>query len=42
VSKALELGGKTVLEPMDIPTVGRIAVLLDPQSAPIGIFKPLA
>ena len=26
---------------MDIPAVGRIAVLVDPQGAAIGIFKPL-
>jgi uncharacterized protein len=41
-AKATELGGQVVLPPMDVPDVGRIAVLLDPQNAPIGIFKPLA
>jgi predicted enzyme related to lactoylglutathione lyase len=29
-----------VLAPSDIPDVGRIAVLVDPQGATIGIFKP--
>ena len=41
-AKAVELGGKIVLSPLDVPNVGRIAVLLDPQNAPIGIFKPVA
>ena len=39
---AAKLGGQIVVPPMDIPTVGRIAVLVDPQGAAIGIFKPLA
>ncbi|MFA7343346.1 MAG: VOC family protein [Terrimicrobiaceae bacterium] len=38
--KAEALGGKIILPPMDVPNVGRIAVLLDPQNAPVGIFKP--
>src|SRR5258708_34647692 len=37
--KAATLGGKIVMEPFDVPTVGRIAVLLDPQGAAFGIFK---
>ena len=40
-AKAVELGGRVVLPAMDIPTVGRIAVVLDPQEAPIGLFKPM-
>ena len=28
------------MEPFDVPDVGRIAVLVDPQDAAIGIFKP--
>jgi predicted enzyme related to lactoylglutathione lyase len=28
------------MPPFDMPEVGRIAVLLDPQGAAIGIFKP--
>jgi uncharacterized protein len=34
------LGGKVYLEPNDIPTVGRFAVIADPQGAVISIFKP--
>ena len=40
VAKAKELGGSTLAEPMDVPTVGRIAVLRDPQGATFGIIKP--
>jgi uncharacterized protein len=38
--KATELGGSTLMEPMDVPKVGRIAVLSDPQGATFGIIKP--
>ena len=38
--KAKELGGSTLVEPMDVPEVGRIAVLSDPQGATLGIIKP--
>jgi hypothetical protein len=37
---AKKLGGRVVVEPMDIPDVGRIAVVIDPQGAAIGLFKP--
>ena len=40
MAKTGELGGSTVLEPMDVPTVGRIAVLKDPVGAVFGIIKP--
>src|SRR5919204_782027 len=40
VAKATELGGETLLEPMDVPKVGRLAVLRDPQGAPFGIIRP--
>ena len=40
VAKATELGGNVAMEPMDVPKVGRIAVLLDPQGAKFGIIKP--
>lgn len=33
------LGGKTVMGPMDIPEVGRIALLQDPQGAVIGLHQ---
>jgi predicted enzyme related to lactoylglutathione lyase len=37
---ARKLGGKVCKEPTDIPTVGRFAVISDPQGASISIFKP--
>jgi predicted enzyme related to lactoylglutathione lyase len=39
-AKATELGGAVPVEPMDVPEVGRIAVLRDPQGATVGIIKP--
>jgi predicted enzyme related to lactoylglutathione lyase len=39
-AKAKELGGSALAEPMDVPKVGRIAVLSDPQGAVFGIIKP--
>ena len=39
-AKAVELGGSALMEPMDVPKVGRIAVLRDPQGATFGIIKP--
>jgi hypothetical protein len=38
--KAKELGGVALVEPMDVPKVGRIGVLSDPQGATFGIIKP--
>ena len=40
VAKAGELGGETLMGPMDIPNVGRVAVLKDPVGAVVGILKP--
>jgi uncharacterized protein len=40
VKKASKLHGKVVVPPYDVPTVGRIAVLVDPQGAALGIIKP--
>ena len=40
VAKATELGGGAIMEPMDVPNVGRIAVLKDPVGAVFGIIKP--
>jgi predicted enzyme related to lactoylglutathione lyase len=40
VAKAAELGGSALMGPMDVPKVGRIAVLRDPQGAIFGIIKP--
>ncbi len=40
VAKAGELGGETLMGPVDVPNVGRIAVLRDPVGAVVGIIKP--
>ena len=37
--KATELGAEVIVEPMDVPTVGRFAILKDPQGAVFGIIK---
>lgn len=37
---AKKLGGKVWKEPEDIPTVGRFAVLADPQGPVFSVFKP--
>ena len=38
--KAAKLGGEVLVAPFDVPEVGRIAVLEDPQGAAVGIIKP--
>ena len=38
--KAKELGGAAIMKPMDVPKVGRVALLGDPQGATFGIIKP--
>jgi uncharacterized protein len=38
---ALALGARTYVAPQDIPTVGRFAVVADPQGATIAFFSPL-
>ncbi|WP_380880126.1 VOC family protein [Sphingomonas sp. DBB INV C78] len=40
VTKITGRGGKTVMPAMDIPMVGRIAMVADPQGAPFYIMKP--
>ena len=42
VALTRKLGGKVYKEPADIPTVGRFAVIADPQGATISVFKPNA
>jgi hypothetical protein len=37
--KAGSLGGQVVMPPMDIPDVGRFAVVLDPTGAVFALFK---
>ena len=39
-AKGKELGGDALMEPMDVPEVGRLAVLRDPQGATFGIIRP--
>jgi len=38
--KTSELGGKVKHQPTDIPTVGRFAILEDPQGAVFGVLQP--
>src|SRR4051794_36848883 len=40
VADAQRLGGKVLVKPTDIPTVGRYAVLQDPQGASFAIYTP--
>ena len=40
VAQAKELGGQAPLEPFDVPTVGRIGILIDPQGAVFGVYTP--
>ena len=42
VAKTRKHGGTIVNEPRDIPDIGRIAVIRDPQGALIALFKPIA
>jgi uncharacterized protein len=42
VAKTRRHGGAIVNEPRDIPDIGRIAVIRDPQGALIAVFKPIA
>lgn len=39
-SRAQKLGGQVMMPAMDVPGVGRIAVITDDQSAAIGLFQP--
>jgi predicted enzyme related to lactoylglutathione lyase len=38
VARARELGGDTVMGPMDVPNGGRLAVLRDPQNAVFSVL----
>jgi hypothetical protein len=40
VATAKRLGAKVVNGPMDIPSVGRVATLLDPQGATFSVHQP--
>jgi predicted enzyme related to lactoylglutathione lyase len=37
--KASELGAEILVEPMDIPGIGRFAIIKDPQGAVFGIIR---
>jgi len=39
LARALELGGKSCAPPMDVPGVGRMAVMTDPQGAAFAVIK---
>jgi predicted enzyme related to lactoylglutathione lyase len=39
-AKAVELGGQSPVPPMDIPDVGRFAVIRDPSGAAVSPYKP--
>ncbi len=39
--KTVELGGKVLLPPIDVPGFGKAAVLRDPQGAAFGVFTPV-
>jgi len=40
--KAKKLGGAVILPPVDVPGVGRLAILADPSGATLGILQPAA
>jgi predicted enzyme related to lactoylglutathione lyase len=40
VARAKELGGRVLKGAWDIPTVGRVAMVSDPQGAPFAFFQP--
>ena len=39
VKRCAELGGKVCMAPMDVPTVGRMAVIQDPQGAVFSVMQ---
>jgi predicted enzyme related to lactoylglutathione lyase len=38
LEKCLSLGGRVMVPPMDVPNVGRMAVIQDPQGAVINVM----
>jgi predicted enzyme related to lactoylglutathione lyase len=42
VQKATRLGGKTLMAPQVLPDGDEMALLLDPEGIPVGLFKPAA
>jgi predicted enzyme related to lactoylglutathione lyase len=41
LTRATELGGKSCVPPMDVPGVGRMAIMTDPQGAAFAFIKLL-
>lgn len=41
VAKVTVAGGKAIMPPFDAPGIGRIALVADPQGAPIYVMKPI-
>src|SRR5206468_9111410 len=41
VASIEQAGGRTLMPATDIPTVGRIAMVADPQGAPFYVMKPI-
>src|SRR4051812_1698324 len=41
VARIEQAGGKTLMPAFDIPQVGRVAMVADPQGAPFYIMKPI-
>ena len=41
VRQIAQAGGKALMQPFDIPNVGRIALVTDPQGAPFYVMKPI-
>jgi predicted enzyme related to lactoylglutathione lyase len=39
VTRCTQLGGKVLVPPMDVPTVGRMAVIQDPQGATLSVMQ---
>jgi hypothetical protein len=39
VEKAKRMGGKVTVPPMDIPNIGRFAILNDPQGADFAVIR---
>ena len=40
--KAVELGGKLLEAPTDIPSTGRIAIIEDPEGVQVGLITPIS
>ena len=39
LAKCAGLGGKVIVSPIDIPNVGRMAVIMDPQGAGVNVIQ---